>query len=149
VLFRSIVSYTAGVPLTDAGGYITAHSNNIYFRGTGTLVTSRNSNFSSSNLASYEGSASSADPLFVNSGALPTGFSGAYHVDLAPASSGLSIQPGSPAADHGAALNSPYATSINSAIRPGGAGWDIGAYETGGSAMTAPRPPTNLRIIPD
>src|SRR5271166_4444661 len=37
---NNIVYYSGGVPLTDAGGQITSHSNNIFYRGAGTLVSS-------------------------------------------------------------------------------------------------------------
>jgi hypothetical protein len=144
---NNIVYYSGGTPLTDAQGQITAHANNIYFRGgSGALVSSRGSSYSASNLSSYESSASAADPLFTNAASLPNGFSGVFGNNLAPNTDGLRLQGGSPAVDRGAALASAYAGSINSVVRPSGAGWDIGAYELSSSSSTAPHPPTNVRI---
>jgi hypothetical protein len=48
---------------------------------------------------------------------------------MQPDSAGLNITADSPARDAGAALAAAYDSSINSATRPQGAGWDIGAYE--------------------
>ncbi len=141
---NNIVHYTAGVPLTDVEGVITAHSNNIYYRGGGTLVSSGGTSYTAANLAAYEASASAGDPLFVNTALLPNGFAGVFGVDLAPNRDGLRILPASPAVDRGAPLAAAYATSINSTGRPLGGGWDIGAYELG---IAAPRPPENLRVM--
>lgn len=142
---NNVVYYTGGVPLTDASGQITAHSNNMFFRGSGTLVSSRGSSFSASNLASYESTGSSADPLFKNSSSLPTGFTGTFGSNQTPNTDGLSLLPGSWGIDHGFALTSLYTGSINTVPRPAGAAWDVGAYESGGTA-TPPSPPKNLRI---
>jgi hypothetical protein len=141
---NNIIYYTGGVPLTDSGK-ITSHSNNIYY-GSGTLVRSNGTNYVSSNLSSYETTASAGNPLFVKIDNLPTGFTGTYGIDLAPNATGLSLQQTSYGIDHGAILTSPYNGSINSINRPPGSGWDIGAYESSGAAPLAA--PTNLRIVP-
>ena len=140
---NNIVSWTAGVPLTDAPKQITAHNNNVYFRGGGTLVSSGSSSYSSSTLASYESTASSSDPLLKNTGNLPTGVSVVGPATYAPNADGLSLQPSSPAIDHGTTLASPYNSSVNSVARPALSGWDIGAYEMSGAP---PAVPTGLRI---
>lgn len=128
---NNVIYYTGGIPLRENGKF-TSHSNNILF-GTGTLVRSGATPYTSGNLSSYEPTASSSNPLFVNVATLPTGFVGSYGVDLAPNANGLSLQPASPGIDRGAALPSPYSSSINSIGRPSGAGPDIGAYESSGS----------------
>lgn len=143
---NNIVSYTGGVPLTDEDGDITAHSNNLYFRSSGTLVSSLGTSYTASSLGSYEASAVSANPLFVNTAMLPTGFAGTFGASLAPNSDGLRLQPGSAGMDRGGALPSAYATSINSVTRPSASGWDIGAYEASG-ANPPPRAPTNPKIL--
>jgi hypothetical protein len=141
---NNIIYYSGGTPLTDAGGKITAHSNNIYYRPSGTLVSSRGSSYTASSLATYEASASSGDPLFKGPLTnLPNGFTGTFGVNLAPNRDALSLLQGSNGVDRGFVLPTDYAGSINSAARPVGAGWDLGAYELAGSV---PRPPTNLRI---
>ncbi len=144
---NNIVSYSAGTPLTDSPGQITAHSNNIYYRGSGTLVSSKGANYTSTNLASgYEPTGSGADPLFLNTASLPNGFTGSYGVSLAPNRNGLSLQQNSPGLNKGVALASGFAGSVNSVGRSAG-GWDIGAYENQGATMLAPAAPTNLRIV--
>ena len=69
------------------------------------------------------------DPLLENPSDLPTGFTGAFGIDIKPNSDGLNITADSPARDGGAALDLAYNSSINSVTRPQLAGWDIGAYE--------------------
>ena len=126
---------------------MTAHSNNIYYRGSGTLVSSKGANYTSTNLASgYEPTGSGADPLFLNTASLPNGFTGSYGVSLAPNRNGLSLQQNSPGLNKGVALASGFAGSVNSVGRSAG-GWDIGAYENQGATMLAPAAPTNLRIV--
>jgi hypothetical protein len=145
---NNIVYYTGGVPLTDAKGQITSHSNNIFYRGNGTLVLSNGVNYSSSNLTtSYEPTGSSSSPMFKNTANLPTGFSGVYGVNMAPKDDGLSLQPGGPGIKKGIALSSSFAGSINSVDRPAGGEWDIGAYESRLGASRAQDPPTNLKIV--
>ena len=138
---NNVIHYTAGVPVTDTPRQITAHSNNIYYRGSGTVVKSGATNYSSSNLSSYESSASSVDPLFKDTATLPNGFK-VVGAGLTPNSDGFSLQATSFGVDHGATLASPYNGSINAVTRPVGGGSDIGAYELSG----APSAPTNLRI---
>lgn len=143
---NNIVYYTGGIPLTDPGVKITAHSNNMFFRGSGTLVTSGASSFTSANLATYEATALSSDPTFTNTAALPSGFIGTFGVDLAPIPNGLSIQTGSPGVNAGLALAATYASSINSLSRPQGTSWDRGAYEISLS-LVPPSPPTGFHFI--
>lgn len=142
---NNIVHYTGGVPLTDVDGVITAHSNNIYFRAGGTLVASRGTNYTATNLGAYEASASGGDPMFMDIGTLPTGFAGSYAVNMVPNRDGLRLRQTSFGVDRGIPLASAYATSINTLRRPFGGGWDIGAYESGGVLPTSP---TNLRVVP-
>jgi len=144
---NNIVYYTGGVPFTDPGQKVTSHSNNI-FSGSGTVVTSGGANYTASNVTTYEASASGANPLFKNAASLPVGFSGAYGINLAPSTDGLSVQAASFAVDRGAILVSPYNGSINSLTRSAATGWDIGAYESGSGGGEAPLAPTNLRIVP-
>ena len=140
---NNIVYYTGGVPLQDPQAKIATHSANIFYRGTGTLVSSGGTNYSAANLSTYEPSASSANPLFKNTANLPTGFAGTYGTNLAPDRDGLSLQTSSFGVGHGTALVNPYDGSINTVTRPAGAGWDIGAYE-----LQVPSPPANLRVVP-
>lgn len=143
---NNIIYFTGGVPLTDVDGNITARSNNIYFRGSGTLVASRGTNYTASDLTAYEASASAADPMFMDPGSLPTGFAGGYALNMAPDREGLRLRQSSFGVDRGIPLASAYASSINTIGRPFGSGWDIGAYESGGQPPSAP---TNLRVVPD
>ena len=142
---NNIVYHTAGVPVIDADGKMTAHLNNIYFRGTGTLVSSRGTGYTAATLGAYEASASSSNPLFKSIINLPAGFTGNYPVDLAPDKDGLSLQQSSYGVDHGISLPGIYNGSINSVPRPAGSAWDIGAYEFAGAR---PKPPSNLRVVP-
>ena len=143
---NNIASYASGAPLSDAGRKITAHSNNIFFRSSGTLVSSGGTNYTAANLSNYELSGSGANPAFRNTASLPTGFTGVYPV-LTPNADGLSLQAGSAGLNTGAPLVAAYATSINSVARPASGGWDIGAYEGGTVTGTVPSPPTNVRIV--
>lgn len=128
--FRNNIVYcTSDVPLIAKRGTLKRHSNNIYYRGDGTLVTIGNTNFTSSNLGSFETSASGGDPSFANTNDLPKGFRGTYGKNLAPDRDGLSLQRNSYGVDRGVPLGSDYRTSINTLARPVGSGWDIGAYE--------------------
>jgi hypothetical protein len=144
---NNIVYSTGNTPLSDAGRKITSHSNNLYYRPSGTLVSSGGTSYSSSNLTSYEPSASAVNPLFKNETSLPTGFTGTFGTTRAPNTDGLSLQAASAGVDRGTALAAGFTSSINSVGRPGGAAWDLGAYEAGGQQTAAPRPPTNVRII--
>ena len=145
---NNIVYYNSGVPLTDSEGKIASHSNNIFYRSNGALVTSKSVSYNSSNIQSgYEATASGNDPLYKNTANLPNGFTGTYGVNLAPNNDGLSLQQGSPGIDKGISLGSDFAGSINSVIRPVGSGWDIGAYEYNPGGTLTPSAPTNLRIV--
>ncbi len=144
-LKNNIIYSTSDIPLTDYSGKITSHNNNLYYRvGGGTLVSSSGSSFTTSNLNSYEATALSSNPSFLNTTDLPTGFIGTYGLDLRPNTDGLSLQSGSPAIDTGADLGSIYNSSINSITRPQSSGWDIGAYESAGSR---PDPPKNFKVV--
>jgi hypothetical protein len=146
---NNIIRYDGGVPFSDPGRKITSHVNNIYFRPSGTLVSAGGSNYSSTNLASYEPSASSADPLFKSLTSLPAGFQGVYGTDIMPNPDGLAVQVQSYAVDRGLTLDSTYSSSVNSIARS--SAWDIGAYELGGSNSPGPTTrlpaPTNLRVL--
>jgi hypothetical protein len=116
--------------LIDDEGNITNHSNNVYYRpGSDVLVIANGTSYTAGNVNTWEPTALTDDPSLVNSANLPTGFVGAFGVDMQPDSAGLNITADSPARDAGAALAAAYDSSINSATRPQGAGWDIGAYE--------------------
>jgi hypothetical protein len=114
----------------DDAGNITNHSNNIYYYpGGGNIIYAAGTWYSAATLNTWEPTALIGDPSFVNSANLPTGFVGAFGVDMRPNSDGLNITAASPARDAGTALAAAYDSSINSITRPQGAGWDIGAYE--------------------
>ncbi len=130
--------------LLTNGAVLTTHANNIYY-GSGTLVTYGGTSYSASNLASFESTASAANPLFKNTGSLPTGFTGTYGSTLAPNADGLSLQSTSYGRGHGGSLSSPYNNSINSVARTSGA-WDIGAYQAGSSTLAKPNPPSLLTV---
>ncbi len=59
---------------------------------------------------------------------------------------------GSPTIDHGMALPAvngvSFDTDFNGASRPSGSGWDIGAFEFGGTISGAPAAPTGLHVVP-
>jgi hypothetical protein len=112
------------------------HKNNIHY-GNGNPYFAQSGApavVSSNNLLDIPGSSISSssfakdivnrDPLFVN----VTGSN--YH-----------LQAGSPAKDAGVSV--PVQADLDGASRPQGAGYDIGAYELGGSLR--PEPPTNLK----
>jgi hypothetical protein len=67
----NVVSYAGGVPFIDAGGKVTAHANNVFHRGSGTLVRSGGLSYNAASLRRYEATASSRGPLFRNVLALP------------------------------------------------------------------------------
>ncbi|MFH2009208.1 MAG: right-handed parallel beta-helix repeat-containing protein [bacterium] len=125
------VSLADTIPLQDDDGSITDHSNNLFYRpGTDApVVRSGGQTYTAADIATWEPSALAEDPLLEDVNALPTGFVGAYGVDLRPNAGGASPTAGSPAVDTGEALGAPYDNSINSVARPNGAGWDRGAFE--------------------
>ncbi len=144
---NNIVYELDDTPLNDPAAKITAHSNNLFYRvGGGTRVSRGGTSYSASNLASFETGALSANPNFKNASILPTGFTGTPGVDRAPNSDGLALQVGSPGIDGGAALSAGFVGSVNSVLRPAGAGWDIGAYEYRVSGQQ-PAPPSNLTVL--
>ena len=89
---NNVIYYIGAIPLTDSGR-ITAHSNNIYY-GSGTLVRSNGTNYTAGNLGSYEPTASAANPQFVNTANLPTGFAGTYGVRSCPEHDGIECPAG-------------------------------------------------------
>jgi len=144
---NNIIYYTSGVPFTARSGVVTTHSNNIYYRGGGTLISIGGTSYDAGSLSSYEATGSGANPLFKNIANLPTGLSGSASTP-APNTDGLSLQGSSVGIDNGVALPAPYNGSVNSLTRPLGGNWDIGAYEFAtGSHLTPPNAPTNLRIL--
>jgi hypothetical protein len=143
---NNIVYNGGGIPLSDAKGTITSHSNNIFYSGNGLLVSSGGHNYSSTNLTTYEATGLGSNPLFKNTGNLPSGFIGTYGTDLAPNNDGLSLQGSSPGLNTGVPLASPYSGSINTISRASGSGWDAGAYEE--NLAGTPPAPSNLRQTP-
>ncbi len=137
---NNIFFYTGGIPFRDLNGNTSSHAGNIYYRGGSTLVYSNGFGYNTGNLVSYESSAYSSDPDFVNTNNLPSGFTGLYGKNSAPNTDGLNLRSGSNGIDNGVSLSSSFSRSINSVVRPVGNGWDIGAYEQ-------PLPaPSNLMI---
>jgi hypothetical protein len=114
----------------DDEGNITLHSNNLfYYANGGNIVYDTGVGYTAATLNTWEPTAQTDNPAFVNTGNLPTGFTGTYGIDLRPNTDGLNLTVDSPARDAGAALGASYDSSINSVTRPQGTGWDIGAYE--------------------
>jgi len=143
---NNIIYCTTAVPLMANSGNIKQHSNNIYYRGGGSIVIIGNQNYTASNVGSWESTAVSSNPMFKDSSMLPSGFDVAYDTDLRPNTDGLAIiGEGSPAKDSGAVLESPYDGSINSVLRVTVDGWDRGAYEL--NVSERPEPPSNLRVV--
>jgi hypothetical protein len=120
---------SAGIDITNPASGSFAENNIIY--GTGGIVV--------------EGTLSqrnnlTQNPMFVNAGA------GDFH-----------LASGSPAIDKGivssvfSGFQTVYGVSIaydrDGRARPQGSAWDIGAYEYGGTSLSSPTAPTNLRII--
>ncbi len=131
---NNIICADSGIiPLIDDGGNITAHSNNLFYRlGGGTLVKVNGTNYTASDITTWETTALTDDPLFYNPADLPSGFIGTPGVDIKPNTDGFTLQESSPAKDNGADLGTDFNGSINSITRPYGNGWDIGAYEYNG-----------------
>lgn len=148
VEFRNnVIYYPSGTPFSARSGIISSHSNNIYYRGSGTLVSIGGTPYDAGSLGSYEATGSAANPLFKNMANLPTGFSGSVSSPF-PNTDGLSLQGGSVGLNNGIAFSTPYNGSINSLTRPLGGNWDIGAYEFAtGSDLIPPNPPTNVRVL--
>lgn len=144
--FRNNIIYDASLtPLSDPLGRITARGNNVYFRANGgTLVSSGGASFTAGTLAGYEPSASSANPGFKNTAALPAGWTGSFGADLAPSPDGLSLLSSSPVLNAGAVLGAPFNGSINSVARPASGPWTPGAYQFDGT--TPPGAPSGLSV---
>jgi hypothetical protein len=146
---NNLIYYTSGAPFQARSGIVTTHTHNIYYRGSGTLVSVGSTAYNAGNLSAFEGTASSVNPLFKNMADLPSGFIGSDGT-FSPNKDGLSLQQGSFGIDNGTSLGTLYIGSINSRTRPLGAAWDIGAYEYAGgivSDVTPPDPPSNLRVL--
>lgn len=144
--FRNNLVYsTSGVALVSNGKF-TLHTNNAYV-GSGTVVRSGASSFSASTVNDFEPTARTGDPKLVNAGALPSGFTGTFGIDLQPNTLGLAPAPTSYAVDGGTKLDPAYTGSVNTVARPSGAGFDIGAYEASQGPVQKPTPPTNLRVL--
>lgn len=125
------------------GSYITAHKNNLLYRADGgTLVISGGSSYSSSNISSWENTAQTANPGFMNTGNLPRGFSGVYGTDLVPKTDGL--LPTQNVAGMGVTLPTEFAGAINqSGLSSAGLRqipWDIGAYNLAVDSNPPPIP---------
>jgi hypothetical protein len=149
---RNNILWTTGdAPLQDNNGTITTHSNNLFYRASGTLVNAGRTAYTSANITTYETSAQATNPTFTG-GTLPTGFSGTYGVNMAPNTNYFAISSGN-ALNNGATLGSPYDGCINGAglaiplLRPAG-DYDIGAYNyvtvIGPTSIAAPE---NLRVL--
>jgi|GEM_PF-1608459 len=126
--------------LLDDYGCITSHANNLYFRpGGGALVIDKGTTYTADNIGSWEATAIKDDPSCYNTSQLPTGFTGAFGVDMKPNTDGLNLTGTSPAKDKGGALGNGLNSSINTVTRPFGSGWDIGAYEYNGVIAIDPK----------
>ncbi len=141
---NNIICADSGIiPLIDDGGNITAHTNNLFFRADGgTLVKVNSTNYTASDIATWESTSQIGDPLFYKPTDLPSGFIGTPGVDIKPNTDGFTLLTNSPAKDNGTDLGNDYTGSINSVTRPNGNGWDIGAYEYDGAigVIVAPKP---------
>ncbi len=119
--------------MLDDHGLLNAHFNNLYYKSLGgTLVIINGTTYTASNIATWEPTCLTGDPLFYITSDLPTGFTGTYGVDMRPNTDGLTLTESSPAKDKGASLGDSYKSSINTTPRPYGDAWDIGAYEYNG-----------------
>lgn len=146
VELKNNIIYAVGseIAVGDISNIITSHSNNDIFNSSGDVNAVRigGSYYRLSAVRNWEATAQSANPQFKSLGDPPT----LVTDSTGPNTDGLSLLDGSPAIDSGVDLGGSYAGSINLVTRPGGAGWDIGAYEQGG-IVNVLNPPKNLRII--
>ncbi|MBW2453039.1 MAG: right-handed parallel beta-helix repeat-containing protein [Deltaproteobacteria bacterium] len=134
-----IVADAVTMPLYDESGDITTHESNLYYRpGDATLARVESTSYSPTDITTWEPTALTGEPGFMDLDNLPWGFIGTFGVDLQPNTDGLNLAEGSPALDQGAALGASYEDSINSVARPNGDGWDVGAYEFSPDAGAPP-----------
>ena len=140
---NNIVVSSSSIPLIDSGK-IKSHANNLLF-GNATLARIGGVSYSAGQLSTYEPTAKSADPMFLDPHSLPTGFTGTYAIDMRPNAAGLSLAAGSPAINAGAAMAAPFDRGINSQSRSAGQVPDIGAYESANTNLLPA--PTNLRVV--
>jgi hypothetical protein len=135
---------TAAICLDDEGALLAEnlHSNNLYYRLSGTLVLNGATYYTGSNINTWEGTAQNADPLFTG-GVLPTGFIAASGGGMIPNTDFFNISSGN-AINNGVTLGVPYDGCVNwtgseeVACRPAGA-YDIGAYEIPTVVNSVPR----------
>lgn len=147
VVNNLVVALAGTVPYVDEDGDVTRHANNLYYReGGGDLAQSAGTSYSASDVTTWEPTALTAAPGLTSLMDVPHGFAGTYGVDLQPNTTGLALLATSGARDVGADLGAAFATSINTVMRPAGAGWDIGAYEY--SDGSPPPPPTDAGTAP-
>ena len=136
---NNVINVTTWTAIDDPGNKLT-HSNNLIYRSSADTdahvvsgATTYDRDGTASDLTNWEATAQNTDPSFTG-GTLPTGFSGTYGTDMIPNQTYFATTTG-PTIDTGATLGSPYNGCINGAglstptIRPGGAAYDIGAYE--------------------
>jgi hypothetical protein len=140
---NNIIWATGLTPLDDSSTKITSHSNNVFYRtGAGTALAVRGgTTYTSGDLTTYEASALSSDPLFVNTATLPIGFVGSV-----PSPAGLDLQSGSPALNTAGTVSGGDGLSINGLSRPQGSAWDRGAYESPVTADTTPPTLVAVRV---
>jgi hypothetical protein len=147
--FRNNLIYELDdTPLTDAGRDITAHSNNLFFRVSGsTRARIGSTNYGTNALLNWEPTAKTTNPQLVDTGSPPSGFTEPYGAlpVLTPNRDGLSLQTTSPARSAGGILGTQFNGSVNGRTRPSSAAWDIGAYQVSGDPMLAA--PTGLRVL--
>jgi hypothetical protein len=142
--FKNNIVYADNyIPIYDVNGQI-KHSNNLIYRSSGASdphIFSNGINYDRAGVKIWEASARNTLPVF-EGGALPSGFTGTYGIDLLPNTKYFTIKSGD-AFDNGVTLGSPFNGSINGAglavplNRPMGPGYDIGAYEN--SQISSPR----------
>jgi hypothetical protein len=131
IIFSDSV-HVSGTPFVDYNNKTTVHSNNLFYRLSGSLVRIGATTYSSVDIDSWEATNKHTDPTFTG-GTLPTGFTGIYGVNMVPNTTYFAITSGD-ALNNGVTLGSPYNGCINGAglsiplVRPVGT-YDIGAYE--------------------
>jgi hypothetical protein len=141
--FKNNIVYTSNfTPVKDRRNWLT-HSNNLIYRNQGASYehSYNGTSYDRASVLTWEPSAQNTYPFFVG-GALPTGFTGNYGINMKPNTDYFSIVSGN-AIDNGATLVSPYDGCINRSglvlSRPQGTAYDIGAYEYK-NLLVAPTP---------